>query len=352
MDSIEMIKTFSDAFGPSGFEDDVIKAALPLVSKDYTASVDTLNNLYFEKKAKSGIKVHFDAHADEVGFIVQAIAPNGLIRFLPLGGWDVRNIPSSKVVIKNQEGKIITGIVCSKPPHFMAQTEKDRPLSIDDLFIDVGATSQKEVIEDYGISIGDPITCAVRCEYDQDHDLFLGKAFDCRIGCAAVFDTIKRLNTDHSISASLSAQEEVGERGMKALISKIDADVMICFEGCPADDTFSEEYMIQSGLNRGPMLRFFDVSMITHPRFMHFAKKVSDKYGIPMQVSVRKGGGTNGGISHLANIPTIIIGIPVRYAHSHHGIVSFKDYKNAVDLAVKITEELDNDILSTFKINK
>ena len=30
---------------------------------------------------------------------------------------------------------------------------------------------------------------------------------------------------------------------------------------------FEEEYMIQSALKKGPMLRHFDVSMITHPAF-------------------------------------------------------------------------------------
>lgn len=351
MNSVEMVKKFSDAFGPSGFEDDVIGVAKELIPQGYEYQIDTLNNLYFEKKlSSSGISVHFDAHADEVGFIVQAIAPNGLIRFLPLGGWDTRNIPSSKVLIKTQEGKYVKGIVCSKPPHFMSKNDKDKPLNFEDLFIDVGATNKVDVEKNYGIRIGDPVAPDVICEFDEDHDLFIGKAFDCRIGCAAVFDTIRDIDANKNISASLSSQEEVGERGMKALISKIKADVMICFEGCPADDTFSEEYMIQSAIKRGPMLRFFDVSMITHPKFMHFAQRVADKYNIPMQVSVRKGGGTNGGISHLSDIPTIIIGIPVRYAHSHHGFASYQDYKNAVFLASKIVEELDEDTLKGFKI--
>lgn len=212
MNSIEMVKTFSDAFGPSGFEDDVIGVAKELIPQGYEYQIDTLNNLYFEKKlGSSGVSVHFDAHADEVGFIVQAIAPNGLIRFLPLGGWDTRNIPSSKVLIKTQEGKYVKGIVCSKPPHFMSKNDKDKPLNFEDLFIDVGATNKVDVEKNYGIRIGDPVAPDVICEFDEDHDLFIGKAFDCRIGCAAVFDTIRNIDTNKNISASLSSQEEVGE---------------------------------------------------------------------------------------------------------------------------------------------
>ena len=173
--------------------------------------------------------------------------------------------------------------------------------------------------------------------------MFLGKAFDCRIGCAALIQTLKDLEKKEigkTISASISAQEEVGERGMKSVMQQIKPDLMICFEGCPADDTFEEEYMIQSALKKGPMLRHFDVSMITHPRFQRFALEIAKKYNIPVQESVRRGGGTNGGISHTCNIPTIVIGIPTRYAHTFYSYTSMQDYKHAVLLAEKIIEEL------------
>lgn len=67
------------------------------------------------------------------------------------------------------------------------------------------------------------------------------------------------------MEATLTVQEEVGERGAMAAVDNIDADVCIAFEGCPADDTFSPDYMIQTALRKGPMLRHFDCSMITNP---------------------------------------------------------------------------------------
>ena len=42
-------------------------------------------------------------------------------------------------------GEIVQGIVCSKPPHFMKQSEKGKAIAFDDLLIDVGATSLKAV---------------------------------------------------------------------------------------------------------------------------------------------------------------------------------------------------------------
>ena len=60
----------------------------------------------------------------------------------------------------------------------------------------------------------------------------------------------------------LSSQEEVGERGIKVAVNKVQPQIAICFEGCPADDTFTEPYAIQTALKKGPMIRFMDKSII------------------------------------------------------------------------------------------
>lgn len=349
----DMIQALSNAFGPSGFEDDVIEVAKTYCPSNVTYKKDTMQNFYmYRNQHGDGIKIHLDAHGDEVGFIVQAIAPNGLLRFLPLGGWDLKNIVSNQVLIKNLDGKLIKGIVCSKPPHFMNIDEKGKALDISSLFIDVGATNVQEVEEIFRIGIGAPIVPATKCEYDDTSKLFCGKAFDCRIGCAALLQVLQELEEEtieNQISATITAQEEVGERGMMCAIQQIDADLMICFEGCPADDTFQEPYMIQSALKKGPMLRHFDVSMITHPKFQRFALDIAKKYHIPVQESVRKGGGTNGGVSHVHNIPTIVIGIPTRYAHASYGYVSYEDYRHAIELAKCIIKECTKEVYKKIK---
>lgn len=63
----------------------------------------------------------------------------------------------------------------------------------------------------------------------------------------------------------MSAQEEVGERGVQVAVQNTAPQVAICFEGCPADDTFTEDYAVQTAMKKGPMLRFMDVSMIANP---------------------------------------------------------------------------------------
>ena len=110
---------------------------------------------------------------------------------------------------------------------------------------------------------------------------------------------------------------------------------------CPADDTFSEDYMVQAALGKGPMLRNMDVSMITNWRFQKFAVDLAKQCGIPVQQSVRAGGGTNAAaVNSRFGTPAIVIGIPVRYIHSPNCFVDERDYENAVKLAVALVHAL------------
>ena len=354
-ENIELIKKLSTANGISGFEDEVVEICKDEIKAYCEFEEDSLRNLYFTSKGNAGNrpKVWLDAHTDEVGFIVQYLKNNGTIGFLPVGGWAPSTIPSSKVKIKDDHGNYISGVVASKPPHFMSEAEQRAGLSINQMVIDVGACSLKELKNEFEISVAAPVIPDVTCEYDEKHDLFLGKAFDCRIGVASLIETLNQLQNEAlevDVIGTFTAQEEVGLRGAKAATESLHADVAIVFEGAPADDTFYGEEQIQTGLKRGPMLRHFDVSMINNPRFMKHAIQVAKQFNLPIQEAVRNGGGTNGGAIHTSKhgIPTIVISIPVRYVHSHHGFVAYEDYAGAVELAKAVVKSLNSEIIASF----
>lgn len=352
--AIKLIECLSNAFGVSGFEKEVGEIVKEYAQGFAEIETDKMGNisLRYENQPTKGVKVLLDAHMDEVGFIVQAIRSNGMIEFLPLGSWVVNNVPAHTVMIRTAEGNKIKGITASTPPHFMTDAEKKAPLAMEAIVIDVG-TSTKEETKSLGIQIGDPIVPDVQFETLHNDQILLGKAFDCRIGCACLLETMKAFQaeqapSDVNLQAVLTTQEEVGLRGAQVVANQVDADLAIVFEGCPADDTFTPDYKIQSALKKGPMLRDFDVSMITHPGFQKFALDLAEKHQIKAQRSVRKGGGTNGSAYHLANkgIPTIVVGIPVRYAHTHYGYVAYEDFESAKALVLAILREMNAAIFS------
>ena len=95
------------------------------------------------------------------------------------------------------------------------------------------------------------------------------------------------------------------------------------------------------------MLRHFDVSMITNPRFQKLALDLAVEEGIPVQESVRSGGGTDGGRIYLEGVPSIVIGIPVRYIHSSNCWCTYQDYRAAVDLAAALISHLDRNTIDS-----
>lgn len=353
--SLKMIKSLSNACGASAFEDDVLNVIREYGQEYGIFREDSLRNLYLARKNNTGSApiVQLDAHTDEVGFMVQSIMPNGTLRIIPLGGWVPNNVPAHKVKVRTADGGYIPGIVASKPPHYMAEEEKAKAVKLTDLVVDVGASSREEAVRDYRIRIGEPVVPDVDFEYIEKHDLMIGKAFDCRVGCACilgVLDAVKDEKLGVDPIGAFAVQEELGMRGAMVTAGTVKPDIAIVFEGCPADDTFNEHGVIQTALRKGPMLRHADAKMITNPRFQRFALSIGEKLGIPVQEAVRTGGATNGAAIHLSNsgVPVIVIGIPVRYIHTHYGIATYFDYEKSVELGTAVIRSLSRDVIASF----
>ena len=352
---IQMLKDFSDANDTSGFETEFVKLFTDTV-KDYAdLEVDGMLNVYAAKKQNKGQRpvIQLDAHSDAVGLLTQAVRPNGLLKFVTLGGWNNVVLPSMKVKVRNKDGEYIPGVVALKPPHFMTAAERKAVPQVADLSIDVGSSSREETIKDYKIDTGCPIFVDVKCEYNDKTGLFFGKDFDDRFGAAAMADVLENLKdeeTNFDVVAALSSQEEVGLRGAYVTARKVKPDVCLVLESCPADDTFEPEWLSQTGLKRGPMLRDMDVTFLPNPKFQQYACDLADKNGIPYTRSVRTGGGQDGAAIYYENgAPTIVIGIPVRYEHSPYCFSSYKDFKASVDLALAIIRDLDQEKLDSFR---
>ena len=354
--ALKMIQELADAPGASGFEDAVVE-----VAREYAAPIgpmeeDFLRNLYIRRKENTGNKplLMIDAHSDEVGLIIQYIKPNGTLAFLPLGRWNKNALPSSKVRVRNADGKYIPGIIAAKPVHFMSAAEKANPaLEIENMVIDIGATSYQEAVEKFHIRIGEPVVPDTKFCYDEENDLMFAKGFDCRIGCAALLEALRRLEGEDlpcDVVGVLSTQEEMGPRNSQVTVNRVKPDIAIVMEGCPADDTFTEPYAIQTALKKGPMLRHMDVSAICAPRYQRFALDLARREGIPVQEAVRKGGGNNAASiqTTLNGAPSIVVGIPVRYAHTTNCISSYADFEHAVQLVIALLRTISRENIVGF----
>lgn len=355
LNALSLLSDISNANGISGFEDDVLSVIRKCGDGLGTFDEDCMRNLYLSRNENTGKRpvVQLDAHTDEVGFMVRAIRPDGMLEFITIGGWVATNIPAHLVRVRNSDGVYIPGVVASKPPHYMSEAERKAPLEISSLVIDVGATSMDEVINDFHIEIAAPVVPEAVFTYDEKHGIMRGKAFDNRLGCASIIETLKELKGQTlgvDVVGAFASQEEVGTRGATVTVERVKPSLAICFEGCPADDTVVPSYQIQTALKKGPMLRHIDARMITNPRFQRYALNLAKELSIPVQTAVRTGGATDGAPIHMGHlgVPVIVVGIPVRYAHTHYGYSSFEDYKNGIKLVTEILRRIDEETIRSF----
>ncbi|MCT8138534.1 M42 family metallopeptidase [Anaerobacillus sp. CMMVII] len=335
----QLLKTLSSLHGPCGFEQPVttwIKDTLQDLADD--VRVDALGNVIARKKGKkNGPKTIITAHMDEVGFIVKKIENNGLIRFEKLGGHDDRILLAQKVQIRTRKG-LLTGVIGTMSAHFVKFDDPMKVRNHRQLYIDVGASS-KEAAQSLGIEIGNPITWASSIDFlgNETTGKIVGKGFDDRAGCAVIIQTLQELKDADfhgEIIAIFTVQEEVGLRGAKVAAESVEADLAIAIDTTAVSDT-PEETMDQSlSLGKGTGIKIIDFSLIAHPAVKEKLVVVAEEHNISFQYEVFPGIGTDGGAVSLANkgIPTGVLSIPSRYAHSPVEVIDVEDLEATKEL--------------------
>ena len=344
--AVSLLQELTDAHAVPGHEDEVRAIFVDELAECGELSTDRNGSVFCETDGE-GPRVLVAGHMDEVGFLVQGITQDGFLQFVPVGGWWEHNLLSQRVEVLTRSGEKILGVVASRPPHFIPQSERRQVVGIDQMFIDVGADSRRHAVEELGISLGDPIAPYSSFTPMAREDYFMAKAFDNRVGMAGVIQAgqfLSESSRPNQLVLCGTVQEEVGLRGAKTAAAFANPDVAIVLEGPPADDTpgFSRADC-QGRLGGGVQIRMFDPTAIANPRLARLAIDVARAGGIPHQITVRRSGGTDAGSFHLANygIPSIVLGVPARYIHSHNSIIDLNDYLHMVTLVIALVRRLD-----------
>ena len=353
--SVALVEALSNAYGPSGFEDPVLDVAREFCEGWATLETNSLRCGFITPKNFTGTKpvVMMDAHGDEVGLMVKSIRDNGCLTFIQLGRFSKGVLGGEQVRVRTTTGEWIPGVVGVKPPHFATPAELEGKAELE-MLIDIGATSKEDAIENFHVGVGEPVAPATRFTWDPKNRVMFGKAFDCRVGVAAMLLALRELaqidDLPFDVVAAISSQEEVGERGVAASVRRFNPTVCYMFEGAPGDDTFGNPADAQCCIKQGPMFRYADCCMITNPLYQRFVLGVAQAEGLPAQGAVREGGGTDGGIAHLMDngIPCVVSGVPSRYIHAGCAVAALDDVQNAARLAVKAISALTPEVAATF----
>jgi endoglucanase len=354
--ALDLFRRMTEAFGPSGFEREVISLAKEYM-EPYSDEVvsDKLGTLTFVAKGSSERpRLLLAGHVDEVGFVVSSITKEGFLTFNPLGGWWSQVLLGQRVILRTGKGDV-HGVIAAKPPHILPDEERRKVVERKSMFIDIGATSKEEA-EKTGVKMGDPAVPWSPFTLVQEGKVGMGKAFDDRVGAFIIMEAIRRINErglthPNTVYGAATVQEEVGLRGAQTISHVVDPDVSIVLEVDIAGDVPGiKPHEAPTKMGEGPSLITFDRSMIPNQPLKEFIIEVAKQAQIPLQLSQTYGGGTDAGRIHLnrAGCPTAVIAVPTRHIHSHVGILSLKDAENAVRLTIELVKRLDSDPVEGF----
>jgi putative aminopeptidase FrvX len=339
--ALALLGAFSNADGIPGYEEEVVALFRKELRGAGELRTDGMGSILCEAPGKAERpRLMIDCHMDEVGLMVQSVTPRGFVRFVPVGGWWGHVLLAQRVRIGTAQGKV-NGIISSTPPHFLEAEQRKKVLEPREMFIDVGARDREEAEEKMGVRPGCPIAPATAFAPMDVPDLVSGKGFDNRVGCALLAQLLQELaaakgSHPNTVVGVGSAQEEVGLRGATASVASARPDLALVLEGTPADDTPGlDPDRAQGELRKGVQIRIADTSALSHRGLWRALENVARKERIPYQLAVRHSGGTDAGAiqKHGTGVPAVVMGVPVRYIHSHVSVLHLDDYLAALRLA-------------------
>jgi putative aminopeptidase FrvX len=329
----DLLRSLVETYGVSGNEGPVrerIAALLPPWAKPET---DDAGNLILRiGNAPAGAKVPrlaFVAHMDEIGYVVQSIAPDGRLVVRSRGGGILQFFAGHALLVHTAQGPR-AGVL--ELPAGWEGAEFDWPRAPEnELRVDVGARSPAQVAE-LGIQAGDSLTVPKKYR-----PLFgtraNGRSFDDRVGSAALIAAAWALGPQlegREVILAWVTEEEVGLRGAFALATRLARaglapDYVFAVDTFVSSDSPLEEKRFGYGeLGKGFVIRAVDNSNIVRRELVDRVVSLANKHQIPVQFGVT-GGGNDGAAFLRYGTVDIPLAWPLRYSHSPGEVIDVRD---------------------------
>ncbi len=342
----KLLEELTNAPGIPGQEEEVRRIVIrELRALGAEVSTDGLGSaIGVLRGSGDGPRIMLAAHLDELGLMVKHITAEGLVKFIPLGGFLDHTLVDKRWVIHTTKGPV-KGVSGIKTIHVMPPEERTKMFPRDQLFIDVGARSRAEA-EGMGIRPGQAITADSRFER-LGEGAYTAKAFDDRVGLAVMLESARRLSPAkhaNTIFAVATTQEEIGLRGAKTSSQVVKPDIGISIEaGVAGDFPGMGPDLAQERLGGGPGIYLHDASTLPNLKLRDFFFRVAGEKKIPLQPELLAGYGDDSAEMQKwsTGTPTVNMTVPVRYLHSFNGVIRREDFDKAIDLLVEVVLRMD-----------
>ena len=347
--SIKFLENYINTSSPTGYEHRGQKLWMEYIRPFVdTIEVDHYGTCYGIINPEAKFKVVIEAHADEISWYVNYITEEGMIYVIRNGGSDQMIAPSKVVDIHGEKGTI-KGVFGWPAIHTRGLDSKEPIPKIENIFIDCGASSKKEV-EDLGIYVGCMITYPDTF-FELNQQYFVGRALDNRMGGFMIAEVSRLLKENKKklpfgLYITNSVQEEVGLYGATMIAETIKPNIAIVTDVTHDTTTpmIEKKKEGEQQCGKGPVI-FYAPSV--HHTIRELIVETARAKEIPFQraVASRSTGTDTDAFAHSnGGVPSALISLPLRYMHTTVEMVSKEDVGNVIQLIyetmLKISPEM------------
>jgi endoglucanase len=346
----DFLKKLITAPGLSGYEtplrEMLEQAWRPLVDDMQISRLGSLHALCQGNLPEPRPSLLLAAHMDAIGLMVSGIVDD-FLRLTAIGGLDPRVLPGQLVTIHGRTD--LPGIIVQPPAHLLPQDNQGKTVLLDYLWADVGllpAQVQRQV------RIGDLVSFAQQ-PFEMGKDFLAGRSLDNRASVAAVTVCLENLQSRQlgwDVWAVATAQEEETLGGAATSAYQLRPSLAIAIDvtfGASPGSSAHETFPVGKGitLGWGPNI---------HPKLFSAFKDLADRLEIPTKIEVMpRNSGTDAMALQVAaeGIPTMVVGIPLKYMHTPVEVVSIKDVQRAGRLLAEFAAMLDEKFLEQLSLD-
>ena len=343
-DILPFLKELLSVPGISGYEDPaaqiIEKRWQPLVHEIGRSRIGSLHGLRRGIAEPPRPSVLIATHMDAIGLMVTSIV-DGFLHVTAVGGVDARVLPGQLVTVHGRED--LPAVVAQPSARLLPPENADGPVPLEHLLVDTGLPPRK--VLDL-VRVGDLVSYAME-PVELAGDMICGHTLDNRSSVAALTVCLEELqNRPHAwdVWAVATVQEETGLTGGFTSAYELHPTIAIVLDvsfakGPGANDWSTVPIGKGATLCMGPNI---------HPALYKSFKELADKLEIPLTLEYApRHTGTDAYATQITaeGIPSVVIGIPLRYMHTPVEVVAVKDIQRAGRLMAEFIAGLTPDFM-------
>lgn len=346
---LPFLKSLASVAGLSAYEGPVLevieKEWAPLVDRTVTSRLGSLHGFKQGKGGGKGIRkrpsILIATHMDAIGLLVTSIS-EGIIHFDEIGGVDARILPGMPVRVHGK--RELPGVVSLPPMRTLPQEAREGAVGLRHLIVDVGLPPQRV---NQLVRVGDVISMDTQ-PVELAGDTLSGHSLDNRASVAALTVCLQELqNKQHTwdVWAVATSQEEETYGGGFTSAYELQPDLAVAVDVTVAKGPGANGWETVA-LGKGPTLGW---GANLHPYLYRKFEELAKQLEIPVTMEVTpKASGTDAFAMQVARegIPTMLVGIPLRYMHTPVEVISIKDVQRVGRLLAEYICRLEPDAAS------